>query len=216
MKKIVWVLACCILVSSCRNSANKESKSNKDTVQAGSQLQGPTANADSLSENWIDSFKDFRMAVYHKDKEKLKGYFNFPLTAEGSSILALCKLTDVETNARNQEIPNPELFYERDFDHCYQQIFDAKFIRAVLKLKSADLYQKHNASTHEFQDPSSPYTLHASYDEESKMLQLNMAFRNNGTDSDGEYVSEGEHNIVYVFDIIDGKKLMFRKIVLAG
>jgi hypothetical protein len=216
MRKIGLMFGSLILISSCTNSTKTNNGVVKDTTQNISQVAAAPVAADSINTSWIDSFKDFRQALLDKNKTKLKSFFSFPLKDEGSSIWHICALTEAEANQRNKEVSDAELFYERDFDKYYSRIFDQKFLRALLKVKSATLYNKHVYDTQEFSDPAHPYVLHTSYDEEMKTLQLNMAFRNAGTDENGEYVSEGEYNVVYVFDVVDGKSLMFRKIVVAG
>lgn len=216
MKKIGLMFGSLILISSCTNGTKPNDTSTKDTMKNVNQIAVAPAVMDSVSTSWIDSFKEFRQALLDKNKTKLKSFFNFPLKDEGSSIWHICALTEAEANQRNKEVSDAALFYERDFDKYYSRIFDQKFLQALLKVKSAELYNKHNYSTREFSDPAHPYVLHTSYDEETKTLQLNMAFRNAGTDENGEYVSEGEYNVVYVFDIVNGKTLMFRKIVVAG
>lgn len=216
MKKIGLMFGSLILISSCTNGTNSNDTSTKDTMKNVNQVAVAPAVTDSVSTSWIDSFKDFRQALLDKNKTKLKSFFNFPLKDEGSSIWHICALTEAEASERNKEVSDTELFCEKDFDKYYSRIFDQKFLRALLKVKSATLYSRHGYDTQEFSDPAHPYMLLSSYDKDAHTLQLNMAFRNAGTDENGEYVSEGEYNVVYVFDVVDGKRLMFRKIVVAG
>lgn len=218
MKRIIILISGLLVFSSCKNKPEGTSGGKVDTVNDARAKDIPQNAAVEISEssNWLDDFKDFRNALYANDTLKLKTYFDFPLSDEGSSIWALCELTEAERRNRDQEVGNTDAFYEKDFDRYYKRIFNKKFLTGILKLKSAALLSKGKTETEEFPDASTPFVMHATMDEELKTLQLNMAFRNNGTDEDGNYVSEGEYNVIYIFDVIDGRKLMFKKIVIAG
>lgn len=209
-----------LIFSSCENKEKKTGADEIDTLKKDS-VKEPDQNTaaavalDSEGRNWVDDFKDFRQALYLKDKKRLKMYFDFPLYGEGASLWQLCKLTEAERRMREKEVEDADAFYEEDFDRYYKRIFDKKFLNGILKIKSAVLLSKKMTQTEEFPDASAPYVMHAYMDEGLKTLQLNMAFTSSGTDGDGNDIGE-ESNIVYVFDIILGKKLMFKKIVIAG
>lgn len=221
MKRIIVLISYMLVFLSCENKEKKTRADEIDTMKKDSvkDLNQNTVVAiavDNESRNWVDDFKDFRQALYTNNKAKLKTYFDFPLYDEGASIWQVCVLTEAERSSREKEVDNADAFYEKDFDRYYKRIFDKKFLSGILKIKSAVLLSKSMTETEEFPDASAPFVMHAYMDEGLKTLQLNMAFRNNGTDGDGNNVSEGEYNIVYVFDIIEGKKIMFKKVVIAG
>ena len=219
MKKIIFMISCILVFSSCENKKKKTLEENKAVRDSSSQIEENTivtAVDDNKTENWLIDFNDFRMAVYHQNKAKLKTYFNFPISSEDSGIWYLIRFSNSETSEGDQALITGDWFKEKDFDRYYQRIFDQKFLKAILKVKSAELLKNGVTETKEFADPAAPFIMHASFNKELNTLQLDMAFRNNGTDEHGVYVSEGEHNLIYIFDIIEGKKLKFKKIVIAG
>jgi hypothetical protein len=86
-----------------------------------------------------------------------------------------------------------------------------------MKIKSAKLFEIHESETPEFAGKYQAFKMIAEYQDDGQTtLHLNIAYSNNRTDENGEYVSEGEHNVIYIFDVIDHKKIIFKKIVVAG
>ena len=211
MKKVLVVFSLLVLIAACKNSKTTDANGTADSVSVSKEVSTVEVHVDSAS-TWIDSFKDFRQALLDKDKVKLKTFFNFPLIGESASVFDVSGLTDAELEQRKKEVADPDVFNESDFDKYYNRLFDKRFLTALLKVKSAELYTKHDYSTTEFPDPETPYTLHASYDEKLHTLQLNMAFRYDVPHED----AIGESNVIYIFDVVDGKKLVFKTVVQAG
>ncbi len=220
MKRIIVLLIYPLVFSSCENKEQKTRTDQTGTVKKYS-VNEPDQNSivavqeQAVRRDWVEDFIDFRKALYENNTAKLKTYFDFPLYDDAASIWNVCPLTEAERNSRDKEVDDAEAFYEKDFDRYYKRIFDNKFLSGILKLKSAALLNTGMTQTEEFPDASAPYIMYASTDEGLKTLELNMAFRNIGTDGDGKSI-EGESNVVYVFDVIEGKKLKFKKIVIAG
>ncbi len=165
---------------------------------------------------WIDDFRNFRMAIYNNDVSKLKNYFNFPFDDKGKTILYVCNISESDRAERKHQFKDPQLFYEADLEKYYKNLFDERFEKAILKIKSEQLFSKHSTVTKLFVDDDLIYKLHADYNDEQKTLMLNMSIGNNARYPDGNYVSEGEHNIIYHFKIIDNKKMMLVKMDFAG
>ena len=165
--------------------------------------------------NWIDDFEDFRQAVYTKDKAKLKTYFNFPVGDESWG--SLIPFSAEESKSRAAKYANPDLFYEEDFDQYFDRIFDADFVKSIMKIKATDLNKEKLAQTPEFKGDDFNFKMIAIYNGDDKpILQLNLSYTNNAVDENGEQVSEGEYNVIYIFRIINGKKLVFNRKVFAG
>ncbi len=210
---IVIVLA---ITSAC-NSTGKQTKSdtsrNPDKTQAaGSANLAGTIKQYPEVNTWLDDFRNFRNAVNDKDIPKLKSYFNLPLNADSTQIWYAIFDTDAEL----KKVQNgPGLFSERDFERYRSKLFRPAFVRSLLRIKSAKLFDKGENNSPEFNDKDGHYYMIVTFNKDSQTLSINLAYLN-GNDENGDYVSEGEHNIIYDFDIIDHKYLRFKRVMIAG
>jgi hypothetical protein len=215
MKPVHLILAF-ILLSACNNSQKKAKyQSTPQTVAKDTSVIPQTKN-DFEVKNWSDDFKNFREALHLKDLKKLKTYFDFPVADDGASIWSLCNLTEAEIKARKNKHKNPDLFYERDLEQYHHKIFNADFVKTLLKINADQLYQTSYHETPEVITTDTKYKLIAEYNKTSKVLSLNLAYANNAKDEEGNAISEGEYNIIYSFAVIDGKYLRFKRIDIAG
>ena len=167
-------------------------------------------------QSWMDDFRNFRMAIYNDDLPKLGTYFNFPFNDQGKSILGLCNIPDSDWAERKKQFNNPDLFYQEDLAKYYKNIFDKNFTALLLKVKSDQLFSKQHLQTKIIEDNDGAYQLFVDYSEVENTLTLNFAISNNFKDDNGNYVSEGEHNIIYHFKIINDKKLILVRVDIAG
>lgn len=165
---------------------------------------------------WIDDFRNLRSAIYNDDVPKLETYFNFPFDDKGKSIFDLCKLSKDDWDLRYTSLRNPDMFYESDLQKYHRLIFDEKFTKCILKIKSEELFTKHINRTQMFENTDIVYQMVAEYFPKDNLLRLNMAFGNNFKDDDGNLVSEGEHNVIYTFKVVGHKKLKLERIDVAG
>ena len=163
-------------------------------------------------ETWIDDFKNFRTAMLNKDEAKLETYFSFPLETDSSDIW-MAVLGDDENIKQDQTSHKP--FTKKDFKQYHQKLFTADFLKALLKIKSAKLHETGDAETHLFKGTDGDYRLYANYDKQENLLTLNLAYAG-GKDEDGNYISESEHNINYLFTVSDNKYLRFKGLFIAG
>ncbi|WP_293788814.1 hypothetical protein [uncultured Pedobacter sp.] len=214
--KPVQLMLTLILLSACTNTPKKAENERDAQTAVKDTHVAPQAKDDAKVKNWSDDFKNFREAVYSKDFKKLKTYFDFPIADEGGAIWSLCNLTDAEIKARKNKFKNPDLFYEQDLEQYYNRIFNADFVKTLLKIKSEQLYETNYNETPETTTTDTKYKLIAEYNKTNKVLSLNLAYTNNAKDEEGNEVSEGEYNIIYSFIVIDGKYLKFKKIDIAG
>lgn len=161
---------------------------------------------------WIDSFNEFRQALKKENIEVLRQFFMFPLTTDVATIWEVCSLNGLK-------IPtdvNRTLFTENDFEKYGTYLFDHRFIEVISVVDAAELYHDERAETALFTDSAIPYKLMTIYDKETSTLHLNIAFLQDAQYENGEQVSEGEYNIIYIFDIRFGTTIEFQKIVFAG
>jgi len=215
MKPIHLILAF-ILLSACNNSQKKAKDQSTSQTEAKDTILIPQAKNDVEVKDWSDDFKNFRETIYSKDLKKLKTYFDFPVADDGASIWSLCNLTEAEIRERKNKFENPDLFYEQDLEQYYSRIFNADFVKTLLKINADQLYQTGYNETPEVTTNETKYQLIAEYNKTSKVLSLNLAYTNNAKDEEGNAVSEGEYNIIYSFAVIDGKYLKFKRIDIAG
>ncbi|SDG51067.1 hypothetical protein SAMN05421827_107122 [Pedobacter terrae] len=217
MKHVYLIFASILLLSACNNTPKKaEDKLVSQTKISDSVNIIPPKENDVEVKNWLDDFKNFRETLHLKDLKKLKTYFDFPVSDDGAAIWSLCNLTEAEIQARKSKFKNADLFYEQDLEQYYNRIFNADFVKMLLKIKSDKLYATHYNETTEVTTADHIYKLIAEYNATSKVLSFNLAYANNGTDEEGNRVSEGEYNIIYSFTVIDGKYLKFKRIDIAG
>ncbi|WP_091152022.1 hypothetical protein [Mucilaginibacter pineti] len=210
---IVIVLAVtCACNSTDTHTKSVTSRNLDKTPGAGSDKLAGTLKQYPEVHTWIDDFRNFRNAANDKDTPKLKNYFNFPLNADSTQIWYAI----FDTEAELEKVRNgPELFSEKDFERYSSKLFRPAFVRSLLKIKSAKLFDKGESESPKFNDKDGYYYMIVTFNKESQTLSLNIAYLN-GNDENGDYVSEGEHNIIYDFDIIDHKYLRFKRIMIAG
>ncbi|RZK20013.1 MAG: hypothetical protein EOO86_05885 [Pedobacter sp.] len=213
--KNIFLLILLFTVFGCKNKSVQKNEEKNDSNDQNS-VEVSKAEPESVATfNWIDDFKEFRQAVYTKNKTKLKTYFNFPVGDKSWG--SLVSFNAEESKSRAAKYANPDLFYEEDFDQYFDRIFDADFVKSVMKIKTKDLYEEKLAQTPEFKGDDFNFTMIANYDDDDEpIFQLNLSYTNNAVDENGEQVSEGEHNVIYIFHVINGKKLVFKSKVFAG
>jgi len=171
----------------------------------------PTSTAYPEVKTWIDDFKNFRNAVNDGDTEKLKTYFVFPLDAESTQIWSA--IFEQESELKNKQAITS--FTEKDFEQYRTRIFNAAFVKSLLKIKSAKLAEKGSNESPEFNDKGESFSMLVEYNKETKSVFISLGYAG-GIDENGEYVSEGEHSTIFEFDVIDQKYLRFNRVMFAG
>ena len=166
----------------------------------------------SLTKNeiTIQSFKEFRQAVYQNDLKKVKEFINFPVKSG-----EIWYLID-----ENQENNSEKLFTEKDFDKYHSKIFTKEFINGLLKVKSDSIINKDEYFTNKLGDKKFYYRIGV-FNEKDKEEGSHIIFdfiKNKEFDSEideGEKVME-ETVIKYDFEILKNGKIKFKAIYLAG
>jgi len=222
MKKLKLFITLAILTTGCANDKVKNVQNKQDTTQTDYKPLvevGLSETKYSTNENWVDDFKNFRQAIYTKNNAKLKSYFKFPIVAdENSSLWYLVQLNDADWKKRKLKYGNKaDLFYEEDFDKFANVIFDSDFKQTIMKIKTDKLLKEHYSESPKYKKDDYSYQMLVDFQsDEADILYLNMSFGNTAVDENGENVSEGEHNNIYKFEVIDGKKIIFNGFTIAG
>ena len=213
MKITNWklVLSICLLgmvfLQACDNKEKSAKQSEKKT-------DAQSTDGKSLYEpvnSWLNDFRNFRTAVYQKDVDKQKTYFSFPLNDSTQIWEAVYDRVDDQKRPE----PFPATFTEEDFLKHHNTIFNSAFVKSLLKVKSEVLLKKSEYTTPELVDGKEHFSMVANFDKATSTLQLAVTYPG-GTDDEGNYVSEGEYAIIYIFKITDNKYLKFDKVLFAG
>ena len=164
--------------------------------------------------SWVDNFRQFRSAVFLKDKMKAKAFFDFPIKDSSNEIWYL--VYGGNEKAINHLGSKIKPFTEADFEKYFDKIFSKEFIKALLKVKTEELYKKGTFQTPESKDSATSYILYSDFDKKERMLSLNFASNTAYKDDQGEPVDGGESNILYYFRITKNGRINLTQIRLAG
>jgi len=166
---------------------------------------------------WINSFRIFQDAIYQRDIEKVKGFFNFPIMNQSNEIWYLVYEGNIESIKLLSDEIKP--FTEKDFELYFDKIFPQTFVRSINKIKSEELFKIGETESIELKEGKTTYKAYATYSKESKTLTLNLAFNTpiKTIDGEGQEIEEpGEYNIIYIFNVLDRSGIKFKQIRLAG
>ena len=86
---------------------------------------------------WMNSFKEFRTAIYKNDRKKVKTFIDFPIHNENNEIWYLTN--DKDENYLKSLTGAVKPYPESEFDKHYDQIFPPTFIKSILKIKTDSL-----------------------------------------------------------------------------
>jgi hypothetical protein len=162
---------------------------------------------------WIDNFKEFRDAVYQKDKEKVKQFVDFPIIGEGNGIWYLVyEGVDNKVNSLSDSV---KPFTEKDLDKYFDSLFPKRFINCLLKIKSEELWEKGSVSTKEIKSGNTTYVMYATFEKSDSMLSLNLNSNSPFKTDDGEWDSS-EFSEIYQFTVLSNGKIKFLRVQLAG
>lgn len=205
------VLIC--FVVSCGNHSTGSSN-NKKAASPATQDNSVTApnQAGLDTTKWIDNFRIFRDAVYQKDKEKVKQFFDFPVMNPGNEIWYLVYAGDDKENALSDAI---KPFTEKDFDKHFNALFPKRFINCLLKIKSEELWKTGSVDSKAIKDGNTTYILYATFDKSDNTLTLNLSSNSPFKTDEGE-MDSAEFNEAYVFTVLSNGKIKFVRVALAG
>ncbi len=170
---------------------------------------------DTTTKKWIDDFKSFRDAVYKNDTAKLKTFFKFPVLNPANEIWYLV-LNEKELEQKNLT-GTIISFTEKDLNKYYKKLFPESFVKAVLKIKSEQLFKKRKAETPELKDTTTTtIKMYASVDNGKSILTLNLSYNTAWKEGDEGVSDGGESNVIYSFRIIKNRHLQFMYVRIAG
>lgn len=170
--------------------------------------------SDSSTTQWIADFKILRDAVYQNDKAKVMSFFTFPIMNPSNEIWFLV-LSENEREAKNLTASIAP-FTENDFYKYYKKLFPPAFTKTILKIKSAELFNKGEAQSDEIKVGNTTHTMYASVDKETNVLSLNLSYNTVWKDDNGEITDGGESTVIYSFKIVKNAHLQFMYIRIAG
>jgi hypothetical protein len=162
---------------------------------------------------WVDNFRQFREALYQRDKSKAKAFFDFPFVNEGNEIWYLAYSDNDEAVNKLDTTVKP--FTENDLDKYFDKVFSRRLVKCFLKIKIDELYKKGKSGSPEFKDGSTTYKLYAAYNKADRIVELNFATSTPYKISSTEYEA-GESNFIYYFQILADGHIKFIKILMAG
>ena len=163
---------------------------------------------------WAENFRQFRDAIFQKDKGKAKAFFDFPIVDSSNEIWYLVYNQDDKSIEKLRDIVKP--FTESDFHKYFGKLFSVDFVKSILKLKTDELFKKGSYQTPEIKVGSTTYVLYATFDKSTGGLELNFASDTELEDGKGELLDAGEFNIIYFFVITRKGHVKFKQIRLAG
>jgi len=114
-------------------------------------LQTYAQTPDSI---WLKQLRTLRDAIYQRDKETVKKFFDLPFSASNVWYLAQenNEANDSLTqNAINQLASNATPLSEKLFMLYFDQIFHKKFVTVFLKIKTKEVFEKKFVQSPEYQ-----------------------------------------------------------------
>lgn len=168
----------------------------------------------SLTKNeiTIESFKEFRQALYQNDLKKVKEFINFPIVYTNGS-------TQFWALANGDFLGEEKDFTEKDFDKYHSKIFTKGFINAILKIKSDKIFTENGFETGKVGDKKfySKITVISENNRKGNFLYLDL-IENKEFDSESNPDEKVMEEIFtrYIFEILESGKLKFLNLELAG
>ena len=126
-----------LFITSCSENKTIDTPGN-DTIN--SKMAPILTSAQTIGTLWIESFREFRNAVFQSNKYKAKEYFNFPVLNVNNEIWYLTTDYDLRGDIFITDSLKP--FTDKDFDKFFYKIFPTNFVKAFLKVKTDELYKK--------------------------------------------------------------------------
>jgi hypothetical protein len=162
---------------------------------------------------WVHNLKQFRAALYIKDKSTAKEFVDFPFKNQGNEIWYLAYSNNEK--ALDKLNKNVKPFTEKDFDKYFDAIFSNHFIKCLLRIKADELYKSCKSESPVYTDGLNTYILYATYHKAKQMLVLNFATKTAYKISETEYET-GETNFIYQFVVLKNGFIKLKRIEIAG
>ena len=201
-----------IFIYSCEGNSSKIENNNSVKIEKNNENIVFECNSDTVKAN----FKEFRDALYSRNLNKLKSFFEFPVITESNGLWYKAYM-NVENIPINLENATP--FNEKDFDKNFDKILDNNFIKDLIKVKTDSLFSQGKYETPKKYDKNTFYYMEVVFDKKSKVLIINQVTGGTIAVEDGEggmIEEENEGLLSFQFRINDKNKLIFKDIVMAG
>lgn len=220
--RFIYLIGLILGFSACRNTAQKGNTEVRDTTAEAVLAAEAIADTNSVvphvegeqSAPWLGSFKALRKALLSKDAQAAQPFFKFPLNMDSTSFWVPMERTAAEVQAWKAGARDTVYLNRDDFAKVYARWVLPELRMGLMNMESDEAFSEGLWASKEFTEVEKPFQLHFSYDEEHAFLSLNVAFFG-ARDEQGVFVSEGEHNIIYVFHW-NGRQLKFDRVVVAG
>lgn len=186
------------------------------------------AHAQTPDSIWMKQFKALRDAIYQRNKEAVKQYFDFPLPHQFWHTTLVDResydsgMVQQMVKWGSQELKVSDQLFTLYFD----QFFNHKFIKCLLKIKTKDLFEKGFSRTENYAGEMYAgevwyYQLVVQFNREKQYIRIAMYEENDAalhpeTDEYGVPLKTalgGSSDLI--FQILDGQ-LKFISISLAG
>lgn len=207
----IFFFSILFFVFSCNQKDEKKSESNALNKSSESVKTDKLTSLNSTKEAnlWVDQFKEFRLALFHKDKKKLDQFFDFPIQSDKNELWILIDEKGFESFEENQAKPiSKELFYKN-----IDKIFSKEFIQLVLKVKSDSL---RFGKEYEISTKDEIEKLLFNFESKSFSILHNTVFiyDNETKDTNDDFTTESAK--IYHFEVNKSGQLKFKSISLAG
>lgn len=207
----IFYISILFFAFSCNQKHEKKVESNAINKNSESVKTEKQISINSKKENnlWVDQFKEFRLALFHKDKNKLDQFFDFPFQSDKNELWILIDDKGFESFEENQAKPiSKELFYKN-----LDRIFPKEFIQLLLKVKSDSL---RIGNEYEISSKDDLEQLFFSYSESSLSIIHNFVFMAEDENGQLDEDTKTESSTIYEFKINKTGQLKFISISLAG
>jgi hypothetical protein len=162
----------------------------------------PLAQLPAADTSWIADFRALRDALYRHDKAAVKAWFTFPVQSAHNDIWYAVQATGAIANRP---------FLAADFDKYYDRLFPPRFVKALLKVKTEELYHSGHFETPLLREGKEKFRIIADAGTGGRILQLNYY-----SEAAVEGMDEtSESSVIYRFRI-SGNRLHFYELRVAG
>jgi hypothetical protein len=213
MSKFLLLIAA-VLLSCGQNKTTDSSDGSIAKSDSTKNEKGKKLTSDTLQ--WMNSFKEFRTAIYKNDRKKVKTFIDFPIHNENNEIWYLTN--DKDENYLKSLTGAVKPYPESEFDKHYDQIFPPTFIKSILKIKTDSLLINQEYETIQLQEKRSYYRAIAKFDNASKTLMVIINYVSPIKVNNGEkdIQENSESSVGYEFKIVDNNAIKFIQVKLAG
>jgi len=145
---------------------------------------------------WLKQLRTLRDAIYQRDKETAKQFFDFPFSA--SNVWHLAQENNdandsLTQKAINQLASNATPLTEKLFMLYFDQIFHKKFVTVFLKIKTKEVFEKKFVESPEYQGNNKwYYKCTTSFSRAEQRMRISYESNNIADGEEPKYDKDGE------------------------